>query len=162
MVNKMNKKVKLRYDRIIICLIVFIAIITLLIMGISAIYSFFNPKMETRYLASNSNNIVLYDKNKAKVSEIVRGTKVTLYLDTIEEEYNKIKVDNKVFFVLEVDGKIVSSCVCVIILNLTRNIRPYAFVENVVTHGDYRKKGYATECLNFAKVIAERERTATK
>ena len=85
MVNKMNKKVKLRYDRIAICLIVFIAIITLLIIGIIAIYSFFNPKMETRYLASNSNNIALYDKNKAKVSEIVRGTKVTLYLDTIEE-----------------------------------------------------------------------------
>ena len=101
MVNKMNKKVKLRYDRIAICLIVFIAIITLLIIGIIAIYSFFNPKMETRYLASNSNNIALYDKNKAKVSEIVRGTKVTLYLDTIEEEYNKIKVDNKVFFVLK-------------------------------------------------------------
>lgn len=32
---------------------------------------------------------------------------------------------------------------------------PYAFVENVVTHGEYRKKGYATACLNFAKQIAE-------
>ena len=39
--------------------------------------------------------------------------------------------------------------------NLTRNVRPYAFVENVVTHGEYRKKGYATDCLNFAKKIAE-------
>ena len=35
------------------------------------------------------------------------------------------------------------------------NIRPYAFVENVVTHGEYRKKGYAADCLNFAKKIAE-------
>ena len=32
-----------------------------------------------------------------------------------------------------------------------------AFVENVVTHSDYRGKGYATECLNFAKTIAEKE-----
>lgn len=52
-------------------------------------------------------------------------------------------------------GKIVASCVCVIIPNLTRNVRPYAFVENVVTHEDYRKKGYATACLKYAKQVAE-------
>ena len=57
--------------------------------------------------------------------------------------------------VCEVDGKIVSSCVCVVIPNLTRNVRPYAFVENVVTHRDYRGKGYATDCLNYAKEVAE-------
>lgn len=56
----------------------------------------------------------------------------------------------------EIDGKIVSSCVCVVIPNLTRNIRPYAFIENVVTHFDYRGKGYATECLNYSKEIAEK------
>lgn len=52
------------------------------------------------------------------------------------------------------DEKIISSCVCVIIPNLTRNVRPYAFFENVVTHGDYRNKGLATECLNYARDIA--------
>lgn len=52
------------------------------------------------------------------------------------------------------DGKIVSSCGCVIIPNLTRQIRPYAFIENVVTHADYRNKGFATECLNYARDIA--------
>lgn len=56
----------------------------------------------------------------------------------------------------EIDGKIVSSCVCVVIPNLTRNIRPYAFIENVVTHFDYRGKGYATGCLNYSKEIAEK------
>ena len=57
----------------------------------------------------------------------------------------------------EIDGKIVSSCVCVIIPNLTRNVRPYAFVENVVTHEAYRGKGYAGACLRFARQIAEKE-----
>ncbi len=59
--------------------------------------------------------------------------------------------------VCEIDGKIVASCVCVIIPNLSKQVRPYAFVENVVTHKDYRKKGYATACLNYAKEIAMRE-----
>ena len=59
--------------------------------------------------------------------------------------------------VKEMDGQIVSSCVCVIIPNLTRNVRPYAFVENVVTHVDHRGHGYAGECLDYAKKIAERE-----
>ena len=64
---------------------------------------------------------------------------------------------NHHLIVNEIDGKIVSSCVCVIIPNLTRNVRPYAFVENVVTHEAYRGKGYAGACLRFARQIAEKE-----
>lgn len=52
------------------------------------------------------------------------------------------------------DNKIVASCVCVIIPNLTHNQQPYAFVENVITDEAYRKRGLATQCLNFAKDIA--------
>lgn len=62
--------------------------------------------------------------------------------------------ENHHIIVCEVDGKLVSSCVCVIIPNLTRNVRPYAFIENVVTHADYRGKGYATACLNYSKELA--------
>ena len=65
--------------------------------------------------------------------------------------------DNHHLIVCEVEGKIVSSCVCVIISNLTRGVRPYAFVENVVTHADYRGKGYATVCLNYARELARKE-----
>lgn len=74
----------------------------------------------------------------------------------VKQTWNQIITDaNHHLIVCEVDGKIVSSCVCVIIPNLTRNVRPYAFIENVVTHEAYRGKGYATDCLNYAKKIAE-------
>lgn len=65
--------------------------------------------------------------------------------------------ENHHLIVNEVEGKIVSSCVCVIIPNLTRNVRPYAFVENVVTHADHRGRGYASACLDCARAIAQRE-----
>lgn len=68
---------------------------------------------------------------------------------------NIISDGNHHLIVCEMEGRIIASCVCVIIPNLTRNVRPYAFVENVVTHKDYRGKGYATACLNYAKQIAE-------
>ena len=78
------------------------------------------------------------------------------YSGILEKTWNTICNDkNHHIIVCEVDGKIVSSCVCVIIPNLTRNIRPYAFIENVVTHADYRGKGYATACLNYAKELAQ-------
>lgn len=66
-----------------------------------------------------------------------------------------IQDENHHLIVCETDGKIVASCVCVIIPNLTRNVRPYAFIENVVTHADYRRKGYAAACLDYARQIAE-------
>lgn len=59
--------------------------------------------------------------------------------------------------VAELDGKIVSSCVCVVIPNLTHGQQPYALIENVVTDKAYRKQGLATACLEFAKTIALQE-----
>ena len=64
---------------------------------------------------------------------------------------------NHHIIVAEENGVIVSSCVCVIIPNLTRGQRPYAFIENVITDKDHRKKGYATACLNYARQIAVNE-----
>ena len=79
------------------------------------------------------------------------------YTEHLHNTWDNICNDeNHHIIVCEVEKKIVSSCVCVIIPNLTRNIRPYAFIENVVTHSDYRGKGYATMCLNYAKELAQK------
>ena len=76
----------------------------------------------------------------------------------IMELWNRILQDkDHHIIVAEEDGIIVSSCVCVIIPNLTHNQQPYAFVENVITDEKYRGRGLATACLNYAKEIAVKE-----
>lgn len=58
------------------------------------------------------------------------------------------------YLVTEVDGKLLSSCVLVIVANLTRGGRPYGLIENVVTHMDYRNQGYGTRLLKKALEIS--------
>ena len=55
----------------------------------------------------------------------------------------------------EIDKKIVSSVTLVVIPNLPHDLRPYALIENVVTHDNYRNKGYASELIKYACNIAE-------
>lgn len=103
---------------------------------------------------------------EVKKEELAEVLNLYLYLheksvpeqtEDLSATWNQIIADKNHHLIVNViDGKIVSSCVCVIIPNLTRNVRPYAFVENVVTHADHRGHGYATECLDFAKSIAKK------
>lgn len=65
--------------------------------------------------------------------------------------------ENHHIIVAEEDGLIVSSCVCIIVPNLTHSQRPYALVENVVTASEYRERGLASACLEYAHSVAERE-----
>ncbi|MCQ2433919.1 MAG: GNAT family N-acetyltransferase [Oscillospiraceae bacterium] len=81
----------------------------------------------------------------AKTQEIL-----TLWQQILDDRNHHI-------IVAEEDGCIVSSCVCVIIPNLTHGQRPYALIENVITDEAHRGKGLASACLNYAKDIAVHE-----
>ena len=54
----------------------------------------------------------------------------------------------------EVGGSVVSSVTLIVIENLTHNTRPYALIENVVTHTDHRGRHYATKLMDRASEIA--------
>lgn len=76
--------------------------------------------------------------------------------ETVKSLWNAILADkNHYILVGKDDGMIVSSCVIVIVPNLTHGQRPYALIENVITDECCRNKGYATEILNAAREIAK-------
>lgn len=49
-----------------------------------------------------------------------------------------------------VGDALVTSCTVIVIPNLSRGGRPYALIENVVTHPKHRCKGYGTAVLDAA------------
>ena len=76
--------------------------------------------------------------------------------------WGEICNDRNIFYpVVSIDSRIVSSCTMMIVPNITRNLRPYGLIENVITHPDYRKMGYGTKVLRKAVEIA-RERGCYK
>lgn len=106
--------------------------------------------MTVREIRANELNALLELYLHLHETEIPENT------EYLESTWQTITEDrNHHIFVVEENGRLVSSCVCVIIPNLTRGVRPYAFIENVVTHKDYRNRGYATAVLQKAKQIAE-------
>ena len=54
----------------------------------------------------------------------------------------------------EQDGRLVSSVTLVVIPNLTRGMRPYALIENVVTDAAYRGRGCASALMGEAVRLA--------
>ena len=68
------------------------------------------------------------------------------------------KDENMYLLVVEENESVVSTVQMAIIESLTHNIRPFAVIENVVTHIDYRNKGYASALLDKASAIAKERR----
>jgi GNAT superfamily N-acetyltransferase len=74
----------------------------------------------------------------------------------LERYWDEILSDESLFYlVIGENGKIVSSCTLAVIKNITRSARPYGLIENVVTHPDYRNKGYGTAILRKAVQICK-------
>jgi ribosomal protein S18 acetylase RimI-like enzyme len=85
----------------------------------------------------------------------LHNTPVPVIDNRVEEVWRNIIGDGNQHILLGItDGKPVSSCVLVIVSNLTHMQHPYALIENVVTHADYRGRGYATRMLDAAADIA--------
>lgn len=53
------------------------------------------------------------------------------------------------------NGKVVSTCYCAIIPNLTNNAKSIGFIENVVTDENYRKQGLAKKVIDKAVEFAK-------
>lgn len=63
---------------------------------------------------------------------------------------DKITSQGSSIFVIEVDNIIVSSIKCMIEQKLHNNFKCVLHIEDLVTHPNYRKKGYASKLLDYA------------
>ncbi len=69
----------------------------------------------------------------------------------ISTVWNQIQSDKNIKYFGVFDGSVlISSCSIIIVPNLTRSCRPYAVIENVVTHKDYRRNGHGRAVLKAA------------
>ena len=73
----------------------------------------------------------------------------------VEALWREIQSDpNTKYFGLYVTDRLIASCTIAIIRNLTRGCRPYGVIENVVTHAEFRRRGYGRRVLHHALAYA--------
>ena len=101
------------------------------------------PELYDLYINHLTKSPAKKNQNMIKYSE---------YYKLLEE---LIADKNYYLLVGEINFRVVSSVTLVVIKNLTHNLRPYALIENVVTHEDFRGNGYASALIEYACEIAE-------
>lgn len=76
-------------------------------------------------------------------------------LDLAEEVFEQFKTyKGSAIIVGQVAGALVASCTLVVVPNLTRGGRPYGLIENVVTHRNFRNRGFGKRVLLQAVDLA--------
>jgi len=95
------------------------------------------PALQELYLILHETNIMPITSEDLKIWEEI------------------LRTPNYHILIGEYMGQVVSSVTLIILRNLTRNMRPYALIENVVTVPKHRNKGYAGLLLKKAVEIAK-------
>ncbi len=76
---------------------------------------------------------------------------------TIRDIWKDIMEDSRHHIIVAKESnQLISSCVLIIVPNLTHGQRPFGVIENVITHPEYRKMGYAGACLEYAKELGKK------
>lgn len=74
----------------------------------------------------------------------------------VSDVLNKIREYRDYYILVGVcDGLLVVTCTLIVLPNITHTQKSFAVIENVVTHRDYRKRGYATELIKYAINMAK-------
>ena len=80
---------------------------------------------------------------------------VTAGEERLREVWAQVLSDPKLHcFVAEADGRLVGTCLLAVVPNLTRGARSFGVIENVVTHGEYRRRGIGTGLMRHALAAA--------
>ncbi|MDY0093555.1 MAG: GNAT family N-acetyltransferase [Candidatus Vecturithrix sp.] len=75
-----------------------------------------------------------------------------------EHLWEQIETNDAIKYFIALDNnRIVSTCNIAIILNLTRNGRPYGIIENVITDRTYQRKGIGKQVIQNAIDYAKKQ-----
>lgn len=107
--------------------------------------------MEIRELTDNELESLL--ELYVQLSEVNKNYSYEKSLDVWKSEIEGNK--NIKYFGAVEDGKVLATCYCAIIPNLTNGARPIGFIENVITHKDYRRQGLAKKVIDAAVEFAK-------
>jgi GNAT superfamily N-acetyltransferase len=74
----------------------------------------------------------------------------------VREEFDRMRGDDSLTIVaVEHDDRVVATCTVSVTRNLTHDVRPWAVMENVVTHEDYRGEGFGKAAVEHGFEVAE-------